>query len=74
MTVSIVTMNHAFINCAYILIHSYVDITFGFSAAHSVVNETEGDVEICIDIIHGALERDVSVYLQTMPITGSGSI
>ena len=48
----------------------YIGITVGFSVPHSVVNETHGDVEICIEIIHGALERNVSVYLQAMPITG----
>ncbi|KAL5516874.1 hypothetical protein EMCRGX_G002306 [Ephydatia muelleri] len=44
-------------------------ITVGFSVPHSVVNETQGDVEICIEMIHGALERNVSVYLQAIPIT-----
>ena len=48
----------------------YIGITVGFSVPHSVVNETQGDVEICIDIIIGALERNISVYLQAIPITG----
>ena len=54
----------------HINLHIFIGITVGLSAAHSVVNETQGDAEICIDIIIGVLERDVSVYLRTMPFTG----
>ena len=59
----------AFSNCAILFVN--IGITVGFNAAHSTVNENQGYIEICIDIIIGALERNISVYLQTIPISGT---
>ncbi|KAL5516904.1 hypothetical protein EMCRGX_G002348 [Ephydatia muelleri] len=57
-----------------ILEDNHDSITLGFSVPHSVVNETQRDVEICIDIIIGALERNISVYLQAIPITAKSNL
>lgn len=54
-------------NCTILYVN--IGITVGLNTAHSV-NENQGNIEICIDIIVGALERNISVHLQTVPITG----
>ena len=46
-------------------------VTIGLDDENVIVNETQGNVKICIDLKIGALERNVSVYLQTSPITGN---
>ena len=63
--------NHTII-CTY---HKWntecLGVTIGLDDENVIVSEIKGNVQICIDLKIGALERNVPVYLQTIPITGN---
>lgn len=56
------------------LTNLFTDVVIGFTDVQSEVNETEGCAEVCIGIVTGTLERNVTVYLKTIPVTGKDII
>ena len=40
----------------FILVFVYIDVTVGFSAMSFVTTETDGHVNICVDILNPAVE------------------
>ena len=46
------------------------DVTVGLANQLLEINETQGAVEVCVEIIIGTLERNVTVYIYTVSSTG----
>lgn len=65
------TKNHTIICTYHIWNTEFVGVTIGLDDENVIVSEIEGNVQICINLKIGALERNVPVYLQTIPITGN---
>eukprot|EP00731_Ephydatia_muelleri_P002076 Em0001g2076a len=54
-------------------VDSHDSVTIGLDDENVIVSEIKGNVQICIDLKIGALERNVPVYLQTIPITATSN-
>ena len=63
-----------FANLSYIRVFLYLGITVGFTAPDYTVLESDGQVEVCVELSQGSLEREAIVTLSTADGSALGEL